>query len=176
MAKEKVKSNAVVTANWNEDQTKLTLEVRDAGTIVFDTELAVHLMSRAACHGFEQRLRDRAAISADTKTGLSASAQDKFDRIKALVDHYHNGGEWEMRGAGGGGKKAEVEWILEALADIKGVEVETMRVRVTTAAEAKSITVDKYLKQVATVEAVAKRVAELKFGDQTAMVDLDELE
>ena len=175
MAKEKVKSNAVVTANGSEYQTKLTLTVKDAGQIVFDTELAVHLMTRAACHGFEQRLRDRAAMSADTKTGLSATPQDKFDRIKALVDHYHAGGEWEMRGAGGG-KKAEIEWILEALASIKGVDVELMREKVATVAEAKSMTVDKYLKQVATVEAVAKRVAELKFGDQTAMVDLDELE
>ena len=175
MAKEKVKSNAVVTATWNDDSTKLTLVVKDAGEIVFDTEMAVHLMSRAACHGFEQRLRDRAAMSADTKTGLSATPQDKFDRIKALVDHYHAGGEWEMRGAGGG-KKAEVEWILEALADIKGTDVDAMRGKVEAAAANKGITVDKYLKQVATVEAVAKRVAELKFGDQTAMVDLDELE
>ena len=86
MAKEKVKSNAVVTASWSDDQTKLTLTVKDAGEIVFDTELAVHLMTRAACHGFEQRLRDRAAMSADTKTGISATPQDKFDRI-TMVKH-----------------------------------------------------------------------------------------
>lgn len=175
MAKEKVKSNAVVTANWNEDQTKLTLVVKDAGEIVFDTELAVHLMTRAACHGFEQRLRDRAAMSADTKTGLSATAQDKFERIKALVEHYHNGGEWEMRGAGGGGKKAETEWILEALAAVKGTTADKMREMVAAAAAKKGIATDKYLKQVATVEEVALKVAQLKFGDQEAAVDLDEL-
>ena len=137
MAKEKVKSNAVVTAAWSDDQTKLTLVVKDAGTIVFDTELAVHLMSRAACHGFEQRLRDRAAMSADTKTGASATAQDKYDRIKALVDHYHAGGEWEMRGAGGGGKKSEAAWILEALVAIKGGDVGAMTGLVEAAAKKK---------------------------------------
>ena len=174
MATEKVKSNSVVTATWNEDQTQLKLVVRDVGEILFDTSMVPHLAGRAMCHGFEQRLRDRAAISADTKTGKSASAQDKFDRIKSLVDHYHNGGDWEMRGTGGG-KKAEVEWILEALASIKGVDIGLMEGMVAAAAAKKGITTDKYLKQVATKEIVATKVAQLKFGDQEALVDLDEL-
>ena len=125
-------------------------------------------MTRAACHGFEQRLRDRAAMSADTKTGASATAQDKFDRIKALVDHYHAGGEWEMRGTGGGTKKKEIDWIMEALAEIKGVTVEAVEKMVAAAAAKKGITADKYLKQVAMVESVALKVAQLKFGDQEA--------
>jgi len=175
MAKEKVKSNAVVTANWI-NPLQLELVVKDAGTIVFDMGVInTALLERATQHGFEQRLRDRAAMSADNKTGLSATAQDKFERIKALVEHYHAGGEWEMRGAGGGGKKAETEWILEALAAVKDTTVDKMREMVAAAAAKKGIATDKYLKQVATVEAVALKVAQLKFGDQEAAVDLDEL-
>lgn len=163
MTNEKVKSNAVVTASW--DKTVLTLAVKDAGIVTFDIANASPLLlERAAMHGFEQRLRDRAAIGRDPKTGASATPQDKFNRIKALADHYLAGGEWEMRGEGGK-RKSEAEFILEALADIQGVELETMRERVTAAAEKREVTVDAYLKKVATAPAVAQKVAEIKFGD-----------
>lgn len=161
---EKLKSNAVVTANW--EGTTLTLSVKDAGDVVFQMDgVSPALIERAAMHGFEQRLRDRAAIQRDVKSGESATPQDKFNRIKALADHYAAGGEWEMRSAGGGGKKSEADWILEALADVQCVEVEVMSARVDAAAEKRGITRKAYLQAVATSPAVAKRVAEMKYGN-----------
>lgn len=175
MKAEKTKVNAVVTANWA--GSVLTLAVAGAGAVVFDMDAAgAVLVERAAMHGFEQRLRDRAAMSRDTKTGLSASPQDKFDRIKALADHYAAGGEWEMR-SGGGGKKSDVDWIIEALAAIKGVDVETMRGRVIAAAEKRGITAEKYAKQVGTGADVAAKVAALKYGESDEADEMtDELD
>ena len=159
---EKVKSNAVVTANW--EGSKLTLVVKDAGEVVFDMDaVAAPLIERAAMHGFEQRLRDRAAIARDTKSGASASPAEKFARIKELADHYAAGGEWEMRG-GGAGRKSEADWIIEALAAVKACDVGEMRDRVATMAEARGLAVDAYLKQVATSAAVSAKIAELKYG------------
>ena len=163
MTNEKVKSNAVVTASW--EGSILTLAVKDAGNVTFNMDtVAPTLIERAAMHGFEQRLRDRAAIGRDPKTGASATPQDKFNRIQALATHYANGGEWEMRGEGGK-RKTEAEFILEALAAVQDTDLETMRERVTAAAEKREVTVDAYLKKVATSPAVAQKVAKIKFGN-----------
>lgn len=172
---EKTKSNAVVTATWT--GSVLSLQVAGCGVVEFAMDaVSPVLIERAAMHGFEQRLRDRAAISRDTKTGLSASPQDKFDRIKALADHYAAGGEWEMRSAGAGGKKSDADWILEALAVVQKTDVETMAGRVALAVEKRGITRQAYLKNVATSPAVAQTLAQLKYGTSTDGDDMvDEL-
>lgn len=160
---EKVKTNSVVTAMWAESV--LTLAVKGAGTITVNLdELSPMLIERAAKHGLEQRLRDRAAIARDTKSGASATPADKFERIKSLADHYLAGGEWEMRGEGGVRRK-EVDYIIEALAAIQNVDLEVMVERVAKNAEKRGITPDAYLKQVGTQPSVAAKVAEIKFGE-----------
>jgi len=175
MTNEKVKTNSVVTATWAESI--LTLAVKGAGVISVNIdELSPMLIERAAKHGLEQRLRDRAAIARDTKTGLSASPADKFARIEALAAHYIAGGEWEMRGEGGGTRRKETDYIIEALAAIQNVEIEVMVERVAANAEKRGITSDAYLKQIGTAAAVAAKVAEIKFGEADGADDmLDEL-
>lgn len=175
---EKAKTNSVVTATWAESV--LTLAVKGAGDIVVNIdELSPMIIERAAKHGLEQRLRDRAAIARDTKTGASASAQEKFERIKSLADHYLAGGEWEMRGEGGVRRK-ETDYILQALADIQAVAIEVMVERVAAQAEKRGITPDAYLKAVATSPAVATKVAEIKFGEangaEDMLAELDEVD
>lgn len=164
MTNEKAKTNSVVTATWV--GTTLTLAVKGAGNIVFDMDkVSPVLIERAAMHGFEQRLRDRAAIGRDTKTGASASPADKFARIKSLADHYAtDDATWEMRGEGGVRRK-EADYIIEALAQVQGVDVETITARVTAMAEKRAITVDAYLKQVATSPKVAEAIAIIKYGE-----------
>jgi hypothetical protein len=164
MVNEKVKSNSVVTASW--EGSVLTLTVKGVGDIIFAMDdVGPVLVERASMHGFEQRLRDRAAIGRDDKTGLSASPQDKYDRIKALADHYAAGGEWEMRSVGGGGKKSEADWIMEALASVQGVSVADIGVKVAIACEKRGITEKAYLMKIATNPAVSQRLAELKYGN-----------
>lgn len=159
---EKVRSNAVVTATW--DEAILTLAVRGAGSVMFDLDKAPPwLVERAARHGFEQRLRDRAAIGRDDKTGASASPQAKFERIKELADHYAAGGDWELHSTGGTRRK-EVDYIMQALANVQGLELDEMTERVTAVAAKRKITVDAYLKRVAVSPAVAQAIAALKYG------------
>lgn len=174
MTNEKTKTNSVVTASW--EGAILTLKVAGAGNVVLSMDaLSPTIIERAAMHGLEQRLRDRAAIARDTKTGASASPADKFARIKELADHYAAGGEWEMRG-GGAGRMKEADYILQALAQVQGLEVEEMAERVATAAGKREITVDAYLKRVATSPAVAQAIAALKYGAADGGEDmLDEL-
>ena len=116
---EKRKSNSVVTVARLDDGT-LAFDVIGAGRVTFDpTKADAAMRARAELHGWEQRLRDAAAISRDDATGASASPADKMAAIKALVDHYESGAtEWSMRGAGGGG----LSLTVEAIAKVKGIE------------------------------------------------------
>jgi hypothetical protein len=167
MTNEKTKTNSVVTATWA--GTVLTLAIKGAGNVVFDMDkVSPVLIERAAMHGFEQRLRDRAAIGRDPKSGASASPADKFARIKSLADHYATeDATWEMRGEGGSRRK-EADYIIEALARVQGTDVETITARVAAASEKHGITVDAYLKKVATSPAVATMIATIKYGETDA--------
>ena len=173
---EKTKENTVVTCAWDDTGTKLTLTVAGAGVITFDRDMVGHLDDRAACHGWEQRLRDRAAINRDTKTGLPATPQTKYDRVKALVDHYHAGGDWEMRAGARGAKKTDGDWVKEALCDIQGIDMEALEGKLAKIAAKRDVTVDAVLKGFATSEAVATKIASLKYGAEQPKVDLGELD
>lgn len=112
----KAKSNSVVTSTFVLATGILTLNVLDAlgkgkpGEVAFDVrkfagEAGYDQLTdngkRAIGHGMTQRLADRAAKGRDKKSGKSASPADKLTAIKALADHYANGGEWAMQGGGG---------------------------------------------------------------------------
>lgn len=85
--------------------------VKGAGELVLDTA-KVHELNRerAQLHGFVQRISDAAAMARDSKTGASATPQQKFDAMQRLVEHYQSGSEaWSpARAADGVGRpKAE---------------------------------------------------------------------
>ena len=115
---EKRKSNSVVTVARLPDG-MLSFDVLGAGKITFDPAKAhPDMRAYAELHGWEQRLRDRAAIGRDGDTGASATPQDKFDAIKELADHYMSGAaDWSMRGEGGG----QASITLQAIAMVKGI-------------------------------------------------------
>jgi hypothetical protein len=49
-------------------------------------------------HGFDQRVRDAAALSANRDTGKSATPQEKFDAMKRIVDHLNSGtDDWHIK-------------------------------------------------------------------------------
>lgn len=47
----------------------------------------------ATFHGFGQRVGDAAAMERAARGGRSASAQEKFDALSELVEHYNSGAE-----------------------------------------------------------------------------------
>lgn len=54
----------------------------------------------AAYHGFGQRIGDAAAMERAARGGKSASPQEKFDAMRALVEHYNSGAEgWSPKAA-----------------------------------------------------------------------------
>lgn len=100
----KAKSNSVITHQVNGNN--ITFTVLGVGNLVFNTSKA-HPDNhyQAQIHGFIQRISDAAAIPRDPETGESASAQDKFDAMQRLVDHYESGTpEWSRRPVAGEGK------------------------------------------------------------------------
>lgn len=68
--------------------------VKGAGELVLDVA-KVHAANRARAelHGFVQRISDAAAMARDSRTGASATPQEKFEAMKRLVEHYASGSE-----------------------------------------------------------------------------------
>lgn len=115
----KAKSNSVITHNVSED-TFITFNVLGVGSLTLDTtNLSNECRNRAMIHGMIQRISDAAAISRDTETGQPATAQEKFDAMKRLVDHYESGtAEWSRVAAAGEGKSGGL--LARALVKITG--------------------------------------------------------
>lgn len=156
MKAEKTKSNSTVTVTWDDDV--MTLNVVDAGTIVVPMErLAPEIKARSACHGIEQRLRDRAAISRNPDTGKPATPQEKFDRVKTLADYYLSGATvWEMPRGDGAPK---VSPVLMAYAEYAGLTIDDARDRIDTLAASRSATAKQILATLATQKDIAEIIA-----------------
>lgn len=106
-------------ANWTIAHTvdfasmTITWQVKGAGALSLDVSKVNQAnRERAMLHGFVQRVSDAAAMSRDTKTGKSATPQEKYEAMQRLVEHYASGAEgWspvrEGSGAGAGRKAAK---------------------------------------------------------------------
>lgn len=70
-------------------------------------------------HGFEQKLRDRAAIERDEATGKSASPQHKFEAVQALAEHLANGGAWNMKA---GPRPINRPALYQAVGEVRGYD------------------------------------------------------
>lgn len=81
-------------------------QVKGAGALALDlSKVSEANRQRAALHGLVQRVSDAAAMQRDSKTGASATPQEKFEAMRRLVEHYESGsGEWsparETQGVG----------------------------------------------------------------------------
>lgn len=97
--------------------------VKDAGELVLDVS-KVHVANcqRAELHGFVQRISDAAAMARDSKTGASATPQQKYEAMKKLVEHYHTGSvEWSPARNTEGVGRPRVDRDKELLAMALGV-------------------------------------------------------
>lgn len=121
MTNERKRTNAVVTVTYTDDG-KMLFDVAGYKVITFDpSKASAECRTEAMFHGFEQRLRDAAAIQRDDETGLPATPADKGARIERLRDHYESGAtEWALVGGGGGNRSL----TIEAIARVKGWDYE----------------------------------------------------
>ena len=97
----KRKSNSIVTHTLLPGNV-LQFDVVGAGSFTFDPAGCTdETETRAALHGYIQKIVDRAAIGRDPETGMTASPQEKFDAMKECADRLAGGGEWNAVAAGG---------------------------------------------------------------------------
>lgn len=90
MSKEERKS--IISAEWDKAAGIITFTVAGIGSIKLDLRKCGEAVTEtAAYHGFEQKVRDAAAIPRDTKTGHSASPSEKFEAMQRVVEALHNG-------------------------------------------------------------------------------------
>lgn len=66
--------------------------------VIFDSNRCPNLEFRAMMHGFEQRIRDNAALSRKQKDGsvITITEQMRRDAVEEMVAHLHANGTWEM--------------------------------------------------------------------------------
>lgn len=80
-------------------------------------KLSAEVRESAMVHGLLQRIGDAAALSRDTKSGKSASPEEKFKAMQALVEHYNSGAtSWTLSG-GARRPSDEVRLLIEALCE-----------------------------------------------------------
>src|SRR5260221_3835029 len=128
----KAKTNSVIVTSLVEgNPTWTVLGVEKPITLHLD-RVAQSMRERAEVHGWFQHGSDGAARSRDATTGKPASAQDKYDSILELVNHYETGTEeWAMRSGGGGGTSI----TLQAVARVRGCTYEEAEASVARYAE-----------------------------------------
>jgi len=89
----------VVSFKWDFTGRKIHFHVLGGGDAVLDLSKVLPANhQRAEFHGWTQKCVDKCAIQRDPTTGKSATAKEKFEVLKACVDHLNAGGEWLMRG------------------------------------------------------------------------------
>lgn len=101
----------------------LVVSVAGAGELRFDmSSVAGEIANQAMVHGFTQKICDAAAIPRDERTGRSASAQEKFEAMRVVMERLQ-AGEWNARREGDGGDGL----LARAIAEVRGREVEKVR-------------------------------------------------
>lgn len=170
-----MKTNSIISTIRNPNGT-LTFGVVGAGTFTFDpTKASAAVRDHATIHGFTQRISDGAALAKNQKTGASASAQAKFDRMQAIAAFYEAGGdEWAMRSAGGGAKRLDVGQVVMALIECGlATDVDVANSLISNLAGKRNIERDAAARAWLDTERVA--VAFATIAARSAKVDADDL-
>lgn len=127
---------------------------------------------RFSRYGRVQRSVDAAALSKDTATGKSRTPQEKFAQLSRVVGHYNTGSEaWSPSREGGGLVLDGL--LLQAIAEVKGLDVEGARALVLRQAEKKGMNPREFLALAATGDLVAPVVARMRA--ERAGLNADEL-
>lgn len=70
--------------------------------VTFNAADATAHVERAAMHGFEQKIRDAAAIARKQKDGtvLTVTEQMRRDAVEGMVKHLTTSADWNQKGGG----------------------------------------------------------------------------
>lgn len=140
---------SVITTALSDDKRVITFNVKDAGALTLDLgKVHPDVATRAMIHGFIQRVSDKAAIARNTDTGLPVSPAEKFEAMRAMVDHFMSGtAEWNIKRAEGAGRKSGgLDGIaIEAVAEATGKTAAEVRDIIKAGSEAKKVTPAVYL-------------------------------
>lgn len=171
----KPKANSVITSRLAPEGQAIIFTVQGEGELTLDlTRVAQANRRRAETHGWVQRISDAAALPFNKAEGRYATPAEKMEAMRALVEHYHEGGaDWARRAAGGGAPKApkvtsEDLLILRAVAEVQGVEVSVMRERVREMAEKRGVTQRAYLGAILAKSAEVRAIVERMRAEQPA--------
>lgn len=174
MAKsDKKRVNSIITVTrWDN---KLKFAFTGVGDFTFDPDkVSAENRARAMVHGFEQRVRDAAALSVDRDTGKSATAQAKFDAAKRIADHLMSGAtEWNLKPAATGGLDAGL--VIMAIMRVFRKSLDEAETVIATTMSKKGIERAAALKLWANSKQVAAAMLEIKTERLNTTEDADDL-
>lgn len=100
------RSNSVIATTVNVADRTIAFKVGERPALVLElARIHESNIAYAALHGFKQRISDAGAIERTDDQGRMIPKEEleslKFQRMSALVDHYHSGvGDWSTRREG----------------------------------------------------------------------------
>lgn len=165
----KPRANSIITTKvW---QRNLHISVAGVGEMVLDVDkVSAENRSRAMYHGFEQRIRDAGALLRNTANGASASAQDKFDAMKRIVDHLASGStEWNIKAAAGG--RTDSGLVIQAAMRVLKLTLEGLEFKIGEMADKHSMDRDGVLKNLASNPSIIRAMADIK-AERAAQSDV----
>lgn len=128
----------------------ITIHVKGIATAIHLAFSKLHADIRAEAMGYGMEVRlTRATAIEFKKSGRPATAQEKWDAVNKLAEHYASGtAEWAMRSAGGGGLSAETQDLISAVAMALELDrdVAETQVRTFTAAQRSALRSDPEIK------------------------------
>lgn len=168
---DKKRVNSIITVSRFDN--KLTFAFAGVGQFVFDPDrVSAENRARAMMHGFEQRIRDAAALSVDRDTGRSATAQEKHDAARRIADHLMSGStDWNLRAAASPGVDAGL--TILALMRVRGLDIDGANALVDKIASAKGLDRKAVLANMATKNAeIIRATADIK-AERAAQSGID---
>ena len=111
---------SIINVNVDLATALMVFEVQGAGRIELDADgLDDSIRTQAMYHGIEQKVRDAAALSRDTKTGKSATPAEKLEAMQEVVNNLL-AGTWNAKRAGA--QPLNRAALFEAIAEARSTE------------------------------------------------------
>lgn len=170
---DKKRVNSIITVSRFDN--KLTFAFAGVGQFTFDPDrVSAENRARAMMHGFEQRIRDAAALSVDRETGRSATPQAKHDAALRIAEHLMSGAtEWNMRVAANPGLDAGL--TLTAMMRALGKSLDEVEAIIAATMTKREIERTPALKLWADSKQVAQAILDIKRERADKGADVDDL-
>lgn len=171
---DKKRVNSIITVSRFDN--KLTFAFAGVGQFVFDPDkVSAENRARAMMHGFEQRIRDAAALSVDRETGKSATPQAKHDAALRIAEHLMSGStDWAIRVAASAGPDAGL--TLQAMMRALGKSLDEVEALIAATMAKRGVERGEALKIWANAKQVAQAILDIKRERAEGGADAADLE